>query len=60
MVGTGWKFWWDGGMNAGLTLVENMAEKNRNRFPIAVLLTTMVCSHYMTTKFYYLIMQLQN
>ena len=25
-------------------LVENMARKNRNRFPIAVLLTTMLCN----------------
>jgi hypothetical protein len=27
------------------TLVENMVNKNRNRFPIAVFLTTMICSH---------------
>ena len=27
------------------TLVENMAKKNRSRFPIAVLLTTMLCNH---------------
>ena len=28
-----------------LTLVENMVKKNRSRFPIAVLLTTLICSH---------------
>ena len=28
-----------------LSLVENMVEKNRNHFPIAVLLTTLICSH---------------
>ena len=27
------------------SLVENMVKKNRTRFPIAVLLTTLVCSH---------------
>jgi hypothetical protein len=27
------------------SLVENMAKKNRSRFPIAVLLTTLICSH---------------
>jgi hypothetical protein len=27
------------------TLVENMVKKNRNCFPIAVFLTTMICSH---------------
>jgi hypothetical protein len=26
-------------------LVENMVKKNRSRFPIAVLLTTLICSH---------------
>ena len=37
-------------------LVENMAKKakkNRSRFPIAVLLTTMSCSHITTTKFHF-------
>jgi hypothetical protein len=28
-----------------LTLVENMVKKNRSCFPIAVLLTTLICSH---------------
>jgi hypothetical protein len=28
-----------------LALVENMVKKNRNYFPIAVLLTTMICNH---------------
>jgi hypothetical protein len=27
------------------TLVENMLQKNRSRFSIAVLLTTLICSH---------------
>jgi hypothetical protein len=27
------------------SLVENMMKKNRSRFPIAVLLTTLICSH---------------
>ena len=31
-------------MFAGTALVENMAKKNRSRFPIAVLLTTLICS----------------
>ena len=26
-------------------LVENIAKKNRSHFPIAVLLTTLICSH---------------
>ena len=26
------------------SLVENMVKKNRSRFPIAVLLTTLICS----------------
>jgi hypothetical protein len=30
------------------TLVENMVKKNRSHFPIAVLLTTLICSHYTT------------
>ena len=34
------------------TLVENMVKKNRNFFFIAVLLTTLICSH-ITTKFFY-------
>jgi len=29
----------------GTRLVENMVKKNRSRFPIAVLLTTLICSH---------------
>ena len=29
----------------GQGLVENIAKKNRSRFPIAVLLTTLICSH---------------
>jgi hypothetical protein len=28
-----------------VTLVENIAKKNCNHFPIAVLLTTLICSH---------------
>jgi hypothetical protein len=28
-----------------LTLEENMVKKNRSHFPIAVLLTTLICSH---------------
>ena len=28
-------------------LVENMVKKNRNRYPIAVLFTTLICSHKM-------------
>jgi hypothetical protein len=28
-----------------ITLVENMVKKNCNRFPIAVLLITLICSH---------------
>jgi hypothetical protein len=31
--------------NHSITLVENMVKKNRIRFPIAVLLTTLICSH---------------
>jgi hypothetical protein len=27
--------------------LENMIKKNRNHFPIAVLLTTLICSHKM-------------
>jgi hypothetical protein len=27
------------------SLVENMVKKNRSRFPITVLLTTLICSH---------------
>ena len=30
--------------NAQDTLVENMAKKNRSHYPIAVLLTTMLCN----------------
>ena len=32
-----------------LSRVENIAKKNRSRFPIAVLLTTLICSHKTTT-----------
>ena len=35
------------------SLVENMAKKNRNHFLIAVFLTTLICSHITTTKFYF-------
>jgi hypothetical protein len=27
------------------TAVENMVKKNNNRFPIAILLTTLICNH---------------
>ena len=36
-----------------ITLVEKWRKKNRNRYPIAVLLTTLICSHITTTKFYF-------
>ena len=39
-------------------LVENMVKKNRNRFPIAVLLTTLICSQY-TTAYLFFIYQLE-
>ena len=32
------------GNNVKPTLVENMVKKNRNRFPIAVLLTALICN----------------
>ena len=32
-------------LNFEIALVENMVQKNRSRFPIAVLLTTLICSH---------------
>ena len=35
-----------------VTLVVNMVDKNRSRFPIAVLLTTLVCSHIMIINIY--------
>ena len=39
--------WWSWTMVDGLlsSLVENMVKKNRSRFPIAVLLTTLICSY---------------
>ena len=40
------------------TLVENMVKKNRSRFPIAVLLTTMLCSRYTTANLFSLTYQL--
>ena len=33
------------------SLVENYAKKNRSRFPIVVLLTTLICNHLTTTYF---------
>ncbi len=35
-----------------IPLVENMVKKNRSRFSIAVLLTTLVCRHITTKKTY--------
>ena len=36
-----------------LSLVENMVKNNRNRFPIAVLLTTLICSHRTTAHLFF-------
>ena len=44
--------WCTGAMHM-YSLVENYAKKNRSRFPIAVLLTTLLCSHLTTTKIYF-------
>ena len=40
-------------INSRISLVENMVKKNHIRFPIAVLLTTLICSHITTTKIYF-------
>ena len=32
-------------LHAFISLLENIEKKNRSRFPIAVLLTTLICSH---------------
>ena len=38
--------------NHKITLVENMAKRNCICFPIAVLLITLICSHWTTIQFY--------
>jgi hypothetical protein len=40
-------------------LVENMVRKNRNRLSIAVLLTTLICTHSTTTNLFFLVYQLK-
>jgi hypothetical protein len=35
-------------------LVENMIKKNRSRFPIAILLTTVISNHQMTANLFFL------
>jgi hypothetical protein len=35
------------------TVVESMVKKNRNRFPIAVFLTTLICSHQTTVNLFF-------
>ena len=39
------------------TLVENIAKKNRNCFPIAVFLTTLIYNHYTTSDFSFFILR---
>ena len=41
-------------------LVENMVKENRSRLPIAVLLTTLICSHITATNLFISILRLQN
>ena len=35
------------------TVVESMVKKNRNHFPIAVFLTTLICSHQMIVNLFF-------
>jgi hypothetical protein len=46
------------GIAEEIALVENMVKKNRSRLSIAVLLTTLICSHLTTAYFSFLVYQL--